>query len=579
MTVYNAQSKGTFPHSRLGEALAGTLDRLRAAVPRSAGSAPSSGSGDRDVRAWTAGAVAYADEWTEPRLRAVFADKLAGADVVFVSNREPYVHTFGTGGVHCEMPAGGLVSALEPIAESCGGTWIAHGSGSADRDTVDAQDRIGVPPAAPTYTLRRIWLSDEEHRGYYLGFANESLWPLCHTAFVRPVFRAEDWEHYVAVNRRFAEAVVRETSSRSPVVFVQDYHFALLPRMIRERLPDATIVSFWHIPWPNSEVFGICPYAAEILDGLLGSDIIGFHIPLYGMNFTECVERTLESRVNREDWSIQYGGQLSFVRNHAISIAAPEAAARPAPAETPGLDPSGTSDARVVLGVSRLDYTKGIPECLTAFERLLHDAEDWRGRVRLVFIAAPTRSEIQAYQDLRATCRRLTEEINARYGTAEYTPVTFIDHHVARADLAPYYRAADICIVPSLHDGMNLVGKEYVAHRDAGDGVLILSKFAGAIHELPEALAINPFDAAHTAQTLQTALEMAPAEQAERMQRMRETVRNHNIYRWAGHLLEDAAQCRERNRLAALESATIEPPGTANAGPGSERRHADSADP
>lgn len=362
--------------------------------------------------------------------------------MILVSNREPYVHSTGRAGFECEVPAGGLVSALEPIAKSCGGTWIAHGSGSADRDTVDAGDRIGVPPGTPDYTLRRIWLSDAEYRGYYLGFSNQSLWPLCHTAFVRPVFRAEDWAHYVAVNRRFADAVAAEASSSAPVVFVQDYHFALLPRMIRERLPDATIVSFWHIPWPNAEVFGICLHVADILDGLLGSDIIGFHIPLCKMNFTECIERTLESRVNREDWSIQYGGQLSFARDHAISIAGPDPS-DPEPSSPVAATPQDphrrtVRDTRVVLGVGRLDYTKGIPECLTAFEKLLEDAPDWRGRVRLVFIAAPTRIEIRAYRDLRATCQRLADEINARYGAEDYAPVTFIDRNLERAALAPF---------------------------------------------------------------------------------------------------------------------------------------------
>lgn len=525
------------------------------------------------------------NEWNVERLLGLILDELAGTDVILVSNREPYVHSNDNGFVSCDMPAGGLVSALEPIARGCGGKWIAHGSGSADRDTVDADSGIRVPPDNPSYTLRRIWLSPEEEKGYYLGFANESLWPLCHNAFVRPVFREEDWYHYRNVNARFADAVKEEASSDSPIVIVQDYHFALLPRMIRQLLPNATILSFWHIPWPNADVFGICPYGAEILDGLLGSDIVGFQVPLFRINFTDCVERTLESRINREDWSVTCGATIARVRTYPISIAWPEKPKPDAPTPRDIRDSLNMKpDAKLILAVGRLDYTKGIPELLQAFELLLDRYPEWCGKAHLYYVAAPSRSEIGAYQHLHKECLQMTAAINERFGTAKYQPIQFVDRHVDRARLSHCYRAADICAVPSLHDGMNLVAKEFVAQRHEEDGVLILSRFAGAIHELPEALAVNPFDTSDLADVLNRALHMPLTEQAERMRRMRETVRSNNIYRWAGRLLSDAASYRGHNRLLKRTSAPQARPGkipvrpsVALKGLGTERDDAETA--
>lgn len=497
--------------------------------------------------------------WDVARLRNFIRHDLAGTDVILVSNREPYIHSAQADGIRCEMPAGGLVSALEPIARGCGGTWIAHGSGSADRETVDANDRIRVPPGKPAYTLRRVWLSPEEEKGYYLGYANESLWPLCHNAFVRPVFRQQDWEHYRTVNTRFADAVAQEARSDAPMVIVQDYHFALLPRMIRERLPNATIVTFWHIPWPNAEVFGICPHATQILDGLLGSDIIGFQVPLFRINLIDCVERTLESRVNREDWSVRYGGKISRVCTYPISIAWPARSEDvPAPALSARKALNMKPGAKLILAVGRLDYTKGIPEFLSAFEDLLVRYPEWYGKIHLYYVAAPSRGEVESYRSLHRQCLKTSKAINARYETEGYKPLLFMDQHVDRDDLRALYREADVCAVPSLHDGMNLVAKEFVAERENEDGVLILSRFAGATQELPEALAVNPFDISKLASTLKTALEMPVAEQGERMHRMRETVRNKNIYRWAGRMLEDAVRLRGRNRLLKSGAAAQE---------------------
>ena len=500
-------------------------------------------------------------EWGPDTLKKILADELPDTEVIVVSNREPYIHETSPDGVVLRKPASGLVSALEPITRTCAGTWIAHGSGSADRQTVDQQDHLAVPPDDPSYTLRRVWLSEEEIKGYYLGFANEGMWPLCHIAFTRPLFRASDWEAYKAVNRKFADAVVAEAKTKRPVVLVQDYHFALLPRMIRERLPDAIIITFWHIPWPNAEVFSICPWREEILDGLLGSSILGFHIQLHCNNFTESVDRFLESRIDREGAAISYKGETTLVHAYPISIEWPK---RPRlsgdPAKAVRARHGIGDDVRIAVGVERLDYTKGVLDRFHALDEFFTQHSDWVGRLTFLQIAAPSRSDLPAYKALHEECLALVAEINDRYGTDDYRPIVLLDEHHTQEQLAELYRAADICVVSSLHDGMNLVAKEFIAARDDGSGVLILSTFAGASRELLEALIVNPFDPASMGEAFFHALTMPEAEVRERMQRLRETVRSNNVFRWAGSMLVDAARLRKRADLPA--SAERQRPGT-----------------
>jgi len=259
--------------------------------------------------------------WTPQRLKHVLTSELGGEKVIVVANREPYVHTRGSDGVvRAIHPASGLVTALEPVMRACSGVWVAHGSGNADRETVDEHDRVLVPPEEKSFAIRRIWLSPEEEKGYYYGFSNEGLWPLCHVVHARPTFRRDDWEHYQIVNRRFAQAVYDEADSEDPIVLVQDYHFALVPAFLRELLPRATILSFWHIPWPNTENFGICPWRDQILDGLLGSSIVGFHTPAHCNNFLEAIDRFRETRIDREQQSVVHGGRSTLVRAYPISI-------------------------------------------------------------------------------------------------------------------------------------------------------------------------------------------------------------------------------------------------------------------
>jgi trehalose 6-phosphate synthase len=495
-------------------------------------------------------------QWSPQTLHRLLEERLPGTEVIAVSNREPYIHNRLHGQIALQIPASGLVAALEPVMRACGGTWIAHGSGSADRETVDARDHIRVPPANPTYTLRRVWLSEEEQEGYYYGFANEGLWPLCHIAFVRPTFRQEDWQQYVAINRRFADAVIAEARRENPIVLIHDYHFALLPRMVRERLPNATILAFWHIPWPNSETFSICPWREEIIHGLLGSTILGFHTQFHCNNFLEGTDRFVESRIDREHSSVTVGGRETMIRPYPISIEwPPSALASQAPVKECrnavnrrfGLPPG----ARIVVGIERFDYTKGILDRMLAIDHLLSARPSWKGRLVFIQAAAPTRSKLAAYGALQREAERLAEEINARHRTDTYQPIILVVRHHEPDEVYELFRAADACIVSSLHDGMNLVSKEFVAARDDEQGVLILSTFAGASRELSEALMVNPYDTQATAEALERALVMPAGEQRERMRLMRDFLRVRNVYRWAGQMLLDAARLRSQQRIVA----------------------------
>jgi alpha,alpha-trehalose-phosphate synthase [UDP-forming] len=491
-------------------------------------------------------------QWSAQTLYEFVRKKLPSEQLISVSYRQPYSHHKEDGKISWSTPASGLVTALEPIMKACRGTWIAVSTGDADRDVVDAQDCVNVPPGNPAYKLKRLWLEKEEENGFYAGFANEGIWPLCNIAYIKPRFRTQDWEHYQSVNRKFADAVIAEALTDRPIVFIQDYHFALLPQYIREKLPNALIICFWHIPWPNSEVFGILPWRREFLSGMLAADIVGFHTRYMCNNFIDCVDSYVESLIDREHHTVTRGNSICAVRPYPISIAWPEAPMEPSIAACREELLGGHKimpGTKVLLGVERLDYVKGIPERFRAFELLLEKYPAWRGRVVFVQIASPSRSVIPAYANISQEIETQSEKINARFQTKDWRPIHLLKRNFNPEEVYRFYRAADACVVSSLHDGMNLVAKEFVAAREDNQGVLVLSQFAGASKELVDALIINPYDEEGMVASFVKALEMTGNEQQARMKSLREQVEAKNVYAWAGKILGDAAKLYNRRQL------------------------------
>ena len=495
--------------------------------------------------------------WTSERLKEHVKTELNGKNLFIVSNREPYMHMNNGNAIECIVPAGGLVTALDPILRACGGIWIAHGSGTADRETVDARNHIPVPPDEPAYTLRRVFLSKEEEEGYYYGFSNEGIWPLCHITHTRPVFGLQDWIQYQQVNQKFADALLEEINGEeAPLVLIQDYHFALLPLLIKSKRPDARVAIFWHTPWPNPEVFGICPWKQELLLGLLGADLIGFHIQFHCNNFLETVDRFLESKINWDQFSVERNKQLTMVRPFPISIAHPfETAISDQPLSSIAtketlLKKSGVSASFMAMGVDRIDYTKGIVERFQAVRRFLEKYPEYVGKFTFVELGAPSRTHIKRYHDLIAELDETIDSINWSFQVKNWKPIVFLKAHHSHETIGEYYRAADICMVTSLHDGMNLVSKEFIATRTDEDGVLILSQFAGASRELPDALIVNPYDIEEMAEAIHQALTMEKSERRERMQELRTVVKERNVYRWAANIITTLSHLRMPKQIS-----------------------------
>lgn len=491
--------------------------------------------------------------WTAERLSVHVRNRLGSSPLFVISNREPYSHVWRGKSLEVVVPPSGLVTALEPILQACDGTWVAHGSGDADQEAVNERDTLRVPPDDPRYTLRRVWLSKKEEEGYYFGFANEGLWPLCHVAHVRPLFRESDWEFYRQVNQKFADAVLEEMAgTANPLLLAQDYHFALLPRMIKKKRPDARIAIFWHIPWPHPETFSICPWQRELVDGLLGADLVGFHIQSLCTNFLQTVDRTLESRIDWEHFAVNREDHRTLVKPFPISVAFDEAAG----ADQSPTSPSPYSDRVALLrelgvdalfvgvGVERVDYTKGIAERFKAIERLMEKRPEYQGKFTFVQIGAPSRTHIKRYHDLLGEVEAEADRINWRFQSGKWRPIVYLKRQHSHKEIQRYYRTADLCMVTALHDGMNLVAKEFVAARDDEQGVLILSQFTGAARELRDALIVNPYDVEKVANAIHYALVMQPEDRKTRMQRMRRIVKENNVYRWAGNLITELSDIR-----------------------------------
>ncbi len=507
--------------------------------------------------------------WTRDTLHDLITDRLSGFRFIAVSNREPYIHRFREPGAEIEvmLPASGMATALDPILRASGGTWVAHGSGDADRHVVDHRDRVAVPPENPLYTLRRVFLPPDIERGYYMGLANSGLWPLCHIAYHRPVFRLSDWEDYRKANQLFADAVLEEAQGEPAFVFVQDYHFGLLPRILKNANPNLIVAQFWHIPWPNREVFRVFPWKEELLDGMLGNDVLGFHLRYHCQNFLDTVDRNIEALVDVEHSTITRGGRGTMIRPFPISIDFDEHSRLAARAEVDSEIAWWTArlNGRPEIlggGIERIDYTKGIPDRLTAIDLLLEQKPELRGRFQFVQVAVPSRSDIEDYASLSRVIDRQVEEINAKWRLDGWEPVHYLREHCGPARMMALHRMANFFVVSSLHDGMNLVAKEFVASRFDLGGSLILSRFTGAARELLDALLVNPYSVDEMASAMWQAISMKPEEQSRRMQNLRTTVEDNNVYRWAGKLILallkiEQADRRESDDLADLAESAI----------------------
>lgn len=496
---------------------------------------------DRMRLVWNAQAAQNGEPVIEDRwaaLRSKVNEVLRGRRLIIVANREPYSHERRDGSIQVVRPASGVVTALEPIMRLCGGgIWVGHGSGSADREVVDANDEVKVPPENPTYTLRRVWLTKEEEDGYYYGFANEGMWPLCHLAYTRPTFRLPDWEMYKKVNERFAETTLRNVDPSNAVILVQDYHYALLPKMIRDRAPQATIELFWHIPWPNPEAFGICPQYKDLLEGMLGADVVGFHTQYHCNNFLETCDRYLECRVDWERFSVTVNDRETLVRSYPISIATEPVTPLTIDRRAELKLRYGIHSEHVALGVDRLDYTKGLLERFSGVERFLEKYPEFVGKFTFVEMGTPSRTNIISYRTLIEEVEGAVERVNKRFGNDGYKPIVLLKGHYDWNEVADFYQLGDVCLVTSLHDGMNLVAKEYVWSQAPENGALVLSRFTGAARELSEAIIVNPYSIEEIADAIYQGLTWTPEEKRVRMMRMKEKVQNHNAFHWATDLL------------------------------------------
>ncbi len=481
--------------------------------------------------------------WTRESLHDLVQEKLADYLFISVSNREPYVHVRSGKEIITQIPASGLTNALDPVMRACGGTWIAFGSGNADKKVVDYDNIVRVPPNNPKYDLKRIWLSKKDDAGYY-GFSNEALWPLCHIAYTRPVFNESDWNTYKKVNEIFAKTVIKTVGNKKAFVFIQDYHLALLSHYIKEKNPNIITAQFWHIPWPNPEVFRICPWKDEILHGLLGNDLLGFHIRFHCNNFMETVEQEIESKVDWERFEITHQGKKTAIHPFPISVDFEEITERvqkpDVAAEIKRLKKRfGLTDEKIGVGFDRMDYTKGIPDRFHAMERFFERHPEYHGKVVFIQGGVQSRTQFEPYKKLNIELDDLVEKINWEHDLGRWKSIIFLRETLSPLSMMALRRMADFFVVSPLHDGMNLVAKEFVASRADEDGVLILSPFTGSARELPDAIQVNPYATDFFADAIKEALEMPLEERQKRMRKMREVVRENNIYKWAADFITD----------------------------------------
>jgi trehalose 6-phosphate synthase/phosphatase len=447
--------------------------------------------------------------------------------VVVVSNRLPFTVSRGPRGLERHAASGGLVSALDPVLRARGGTWI----GWPGLDL-----RVGEEiPQPSNYHVESVSLSDAEVQRYYQGFSNGTLWPLFHSLPAMAHFERLDWQVYERVNSRFAGTVV-EMATEEDLIWIHDYHLMLVPEQVRQRKPSSRIAFFLHIPFPPYDLFRLCPWEIELLTGLLGCDLIGFHIEGYARNFMDCVELGLGARVDRKRMLVEYGNRTAKIGVFPIGISFKEfELAAYGETERPG-----PMKERMVLGVDRLDYTKGIPHRIRAFERLLELHPENRERVTLLQLAIPSRSQVAQYRTLKREIDELVGRVNGRFATANWSPIRYLYRSVSKERLSSLYRDASVALVTPLRDGMNLVAKEFVACQVDDPGVLVLSRLAGASVTMREALPVNPYNIDETAEAVHRALNMSEEERASRMTALRRRERRDDVGSWVTKFLAEA---------------------------------------
>ncbi len=480
---------------------------------------------------------------------------LGDQKLVVASNRQPYSHERENGDIVVNRPAGGLTSALDPVMQSAGGTWVAWGSGDADFDVADTDGRVSVPPESPAYEIRRVSLSDEQVEGYYYGYSNQVLWPICHIDLEKMNAEEQFWDHYQQANRAFADAIIDETDTDS-VVWFQDYHLGLAPRHVREERPDTFCMQFWHITWPSWDVFQTCPQYEQLLDGLLANDLLGFHTERYCQNFLDCAAMLPETRVDRATRSVVYDGRRTFVRPFPLGIDAVERERLAESTEATAFWNEFREEYAVgdtlAIGVERLDYTKGIPERLSALERFWERHPEWRGEFTYVQKASESRSQIGAYRELQGRVESEIERIDDRFGTDDWSPIVYLKEHLPKEGLAALYREADLGIVTPRRDGMNLVAKEFIASQVDEPGVLLLSELAGANGELgDEAVSVHPHDTKGFADAIEEALSLPQADRERRMYGLKKQVQSNDVYAWMNAQFRTIEAIRRGREIAA----------------------------
>ncbi|TEU13428.1 MAG: trehalose-6-phosphate synthase [Hadesarchaea archaeon] len=477
--------------------------------------------------------------------------KLRGYKFLIVSNREPYLHMHTPDGVRVKTPAGGLTAALDPLMQATGGTWVAGGSGDADRECVDKQNRCRVPPDKPKYVLKRVWMSKDEVDKFYFGFSNQTLWPLCHNVFREPVFEESFWKGYKHSNALYAEAIKQETRGIDKAfIWFHDYHLALTPKMVRNdtrKKQKLVLAQFWHIPWPTRDIFALLPWAEEVLEGMLANDLIGFHLPSYCFNFLASVENILGIKADYRRFNVKYQGRTIQVKPFPISV---DFDAIDKIARVPGVKqemkrvraPQYIPYKYIGVGVDRIDYTKGIIQRFRAIDRFLEKYPEYQNNFVFVEAGAPSRNRIPAYMKLNEEISKIVGKINWKYLRGYWKPIIYIEGKLDLNRLFALYRTADVCIVSPIQDGMNLVAKEFISANVDSTGVLMLSKFAGATEELKDAVIVNPYDVEGFADAIRNTLEMSPKEKRRRMKNLRDDVKKNNVFKWLSDFICESAK-------------------------------------